>query len=100
DVEALRTVGTESLEELRRSLRLLVRDLRTELALDPLQAFVRDCVPAAVVDRAGRQQSGPERFRRRRRGGGAGRRAFAPRLTGKNGEKSAEEQASFHGGGL
>jgi len=50
EIEAACAVGTEPFLELGGRLRFLIGDLRTELRLDPLQAFPRDRVPTVVVD--------------------------------------------------
>src|SRR5687768_14401734 len=66
EVKSARTEGAEALFELGRSFRLLVRNLGTHFVLDPLQPFIRDGVPSAVVDRAGGEEPDLQRRRRRR----------------------------------
>ncbi len=95
-LESLRAVGAESFLELRRGLRLLMRDLGAEIALDALHALPGDGVPAGVLNRAGREQADFE-CRRWCGGGGDGFGGFPPRLTCGEKEKGNGDHGTFHG---
>src|SRR5687768_2476311 len=96
EVESARAEGAEAFFELGRGLRLLVRDLAAHFVFDPLQSFVRDGVPAAIVDRARGKE--PDLDRRRRR-----RRRRARRLVtsaGDEGHSRQHQHCVFHMSGL
>src|SRR3954453_15061940 len=92
EIESFCAVGAKAFLEFGGRLGFLMRDLGAELLVNLLQAFVRDGVPAAVVDRAGSEEADLHR-----RGGGRRRGGLVFRTGEEEQRESGERGKSFHG---
>src|SRR4051794_27731531 len=99
EIVVFRAVRLESLDDLSRRLRLLMRDLCAELGVNSLHAFPRQRVPAVVVDRAGGKKADFHRLLFRRGARGRGRRLGLLRTGEEQGGKENQDR-SLHGARL